>query len=93
MNTKEYDGFFRRLCKKHGLNVTNNHALRMSLNSYVLIPNGIAVTDRAKLLGHSISTNINNYSFAQIDYVESARNILNNASETSEEPQGNPYST
>ena len=39
------------------------------------------MADRAKLLGHSISTNLNYYSFHQKDYVENARNILNGNSE------------
>ena len=49
----------------------------MSLNSNVLIPMGISSADRAKLLGHSVETNEKNYSFAQKDYVNNARNILN----------------
>ena len=79
INTKEYDSFFRKLCNKCGLNVCNNHALRMSLNSNVLIPMGISVTDRAKLLGHSVETNLRNYSFARKDYIDNAREILNSA--------------
>ena len=48
----------------------------MSLNSNVLIPMGISVADRAKLLGHSVETNLEHYSFAQKDYVENTRAIL-----------------
>ena len=77
INTKEYDSFFRKLCKKHHLNVSNNHSLRMSLNSNVLIPLGISVADRARLLGHSVETNLKHYSFAQKEYVATTRDILN----------------
>ncbi len=42
-----------------------NHALRMSLNSNVLIPLGISVADRAAMLGHSVETNLRFYSYAQ----------------------------
>lgn len=76
LNTKKYDSFFRKLCQKLNLNVTNNHALRMSFNSNVLIPNGVSVADRAKLLGHSVETNLRHYSFAQKDYMDSVRDIL-----------------
>lgn len=81
ITTKEYDCFLYKLCKKHQLNATNNHAFRMSLNSNVLIENGISVADRARLLGHSVATNLNNYSYAQKDYIQKTRDILDNLSE------------
>lgn len=71
-----YMTFLRRLCKSKNLKVTNNHAFRMSLNSNVLIPNGISAANRAKLLGHSVSVNENNYSFEQKDYLDDLRAIL-----------------
>lgn len=39
-------------------------ALRMALNSNVFIPLGIPVTERARMLGHSVETNLRKYSFA-----------------------------
>ena len=60
-----------------GFKVTNNHALRMSLNSNVLIPLGISVADRAAMLGHSVETNLKFYSYAQKGYIEDVRNRLN----------------
>lgn len=75
--TTAYESFLRRICRKCGFKITNNHAFRMSFNSNVLIQNGIAVTDRAQLLGHSVATNLNYYSFAQKDAVEKVRNLLN----------------
>ncbi len=76
-----YMTFLRRLCQSHGFKVTNNHALRMSLNSNVLIPLGISVADRAAMLGHSIQTNLQNYSFAQRDSLEKARILLDSQHE------------
>ncbi|WP_373835220.1 tyrosine-type recombinase/integrase [Bacteroides heparinolyticus] len=71
-----YITFLRRLCQSKNFNVTNNHALRMSLNSNVLIPKGVSVADRAAMLGHSIETNLRYYSFAQKDYLDNVRAIL-----------------
>ena len=77
MKTLRYGKFLYTLCKHFDMNVRNNHAFRMSLNSNVLIQNGVSVADRAKLLGHSVATNEKHYSFAQLDYVDKARDIMN----------------
>ncbi len=84
IKTVGYESFLRRICRRCGLNITNNHAFRMSFNSNVLIQNGIAATDRAKLLGHSVTTNLNCYSFAQKDVVEKVRCVLNTLQTTKE---------
>ena len=52
-----YITFLRRLCQSKNFNVTNNHALRMSLNSNVLIPKGVSVADRAAMLTLPIERN------------------------------------
>ena len=88
IKTDAYESFLRRLCSSKGFKVTNNHALRMSLNSNVLIPMGISPADRAAMLGHSIETNLRFYSFAQKDYVGNVRAILDGADD--EGTQGNP---
>lgn len=67
--------------------MTNNHALRMSLNSNVLLPMGISVADRAAMLGHSIQTNLQYYSFAQKDYLDNVRQLLDSMGES---PEGTP---
>ena len=67
--------------------MTNNHALRMSLNSNVLLPMGISVADRAAMLGHSIQTNLQYYSFAQKDYLDNVRQLLDSMGEC---PEGTP---
>ncbi len=88
-----YITFLRRICRSLHLNVTNNHALRMSLNSNVLIPKGISVADRAAMLGHSIETNLRYYSFAQKDYLDNVRAVLDGDFEPNlpDEPFGNPW--
>ena len=88
--TTAYESFLRRLCRKCGFKITNNHAFRMSFNSNVLIQNGVAVTDRASLLGHSVATNLNYYSFAQKDYAEKVRKILDNQEKEPESAKKEP---
>lgn len=48
----------------------------MSLNSNVLIPKGVSVADRAAMLGHSIQINLEHYSFAQKDYLDNVKALL-----------------
>ncbi|SDI51805.1 Phage integrase family protein [Pseudobutyrivibrio sp. 49] len=72
-----YESCLRRLMRSMGYSVTNNHAFRMSLNSNILIPKGIPVADRARLLGHSVETNLRHYSYARIGVDEEIRNLLN----------------
>ena len=88
-----YATFLRRMCDRYGFNVRNNHALRMSLNSNVLLPLGISVADRAAMLGHSIETNLKFYSFAKKGYLEDVRNRLNTGfydPEVSRDTSGTP---
>lgn len=90
IKTDAYETFLRRLCQSKGFKVTNNHALRMSLNSNVLIPMNISVADRAAMLGHSIQTNLQYYSFAQKDYLENVRVLLDSQDESPEGTPGDP---
>ena len=76
IKTDAYLTFLRRMCQSKNFKVTNNHALRMSLNSNVLLPMGISPADRAAMLGHSIETNLKYYSFAQKDYIDNVRALL-----------------
>ena len=59
------------------MDVTNNHAFRMSLNSNVFIPAGLPVTERARLLGHSVETNLKYYSFAGKNNLQDICDLLN----------------
>lgn len=77
IKTDAYETCLRRICQSLKFKVTNNHALRMSLNSNILIPLGIPVTERARMLGHSVETNLRNYSFAGIDSNADLLGILN----------------
>ena len=77
ISASAYEKFLTRLCKSQGLEVTNNHALRMSLNSNVFIPLDIPVTTRALLLGHSVEVNLKFYSYAEKDTLGKVCNLLN----------------
>lgn len=68
IKTDAYETCLRRLMKSLNLNVTNNHAFRKSLNCNVFIGKlQMPVTQRAKLLGHSVATNEKHYSFGSKD--------------------------
>ena len=77
IKTDAYETCLRRLCQSLDMKVTNNHAFRMSLNSNVLIPAGLLVTERARLLGHSVETNLRHYSFAGKDNLQDICDLLN----------------
>lgn len=71
ITTVAYYESLYKVCKKLGLRLSNNHAFRMALNSYVYIPMGLPVTERANLLGHSVETNLAHYTFARTeDYLD-----------------------
>lgn len=72
-----YETMLRRLFQSFGYNITNNHALRKSLNSNILIPLGVDVTDRASMLGHSVETNLRYYSYARKDNTDELISLLN----------------
>lgn len=83
-----YASSLRKLCQGDptkgttglGLKLCNNHAFRIALNSYVFIPKGIDVMERAKLLGHSPKVNAENYSFSEADkHLERLRYVLDDA--------------
>ncbi len=77
IKTEAYETCLRRLMKSLHMPVTNNHTFRMSLNSNVLIPLGISVTDRAQMLGHSVETNLRHYSFAGKDNINDLKALIN----------------
>ena len=71
---------FKDLCFK----VRGNHALRKSLNSNVFILLGIPVTERARMLGHSVETNLRFYSYAGKDTNDEICTLLNRNSQSSQ---------
>ena len=92
IKTDAYHTFLRRLCQSKGFKVTNNHALRMSLNSNVLLPMGISAADRAAMLGHSVQTNLLYYSYEQKNYLDYVGKMLDEQYEKEQEKgtPGNP---
>lgn len=64
MKVTGYTKHLHDIGTKLGLTTTRNHALRMSLNSYVLAPSGMDAAKRAQYLGHSVTTNERYYTFA-----------------------------
>lgn len=80
INKEMYEQRLRRLCKKLGYHITRNHAFRKSLNSFVFIPLGIPVTQRAYLLGHSVEVNERFYSFTRTECLNEVKEKLNMAS-------------
>ena len=84
-NKKEaYETMLRRLFQSLGYNITNNHALRKSFNSNVLIPLGVDVTDRAAMLGHSVETNLRYYSYEKKDNTDALISILDGLEKVNE---------
>lgn len=76
--TRSYMNFLRRLCRRIGLSLTNNHSFRMSLNSNVLVPLNIDVAKRSYLLGHTVETNLRFYTHVTNDCINIAKTTLNN---------------
>ena len=56
-----YNQYLRRVCKRLGIPISNNHAFRMGFN-IKMIEIGISEVDRCYILGHSMETNRKNYS-------------------------------
>ncbi len=78
ITTVAYYEALYKVCHKLGLKLSNNHAFRMALNSYVYVPMGLPVSERAKLLGHSVDTNLKHYTFARTDdYLDELSEKLN----------------
>ena len=85
MSPDDYRSALRKIAKKNGLTLENNHAFRIALNSYVFIPLGIVETERAKLLGHSVDVNLKHYTFALDDdeSLDNTRLLLDSTNEKS----------
>lgn len=73
INTAGYTKALYTVTKKLGLSLSNNHAFRMALNSYDFITMNITVTERSRMLGHSVETNLRYYSFARKDCLKDIR--------------------
>lgn len=72
-----YESLYKVCHDKLHLKLTNNHALRIALNSYVFVPMGLPVSERARLLGHSPEVNLKHYTFAREEnYIVSIGEML-----------------
>lgn len=60
-----YESLYKICVEKLHLKLSNNHAFRIALNSYVLIPMGLEAPERARILGHSVETNLKHYTFSR----------------------------
>lgn len=89
IKTDAYETCLRRLMEHLNFTVTNNHAFRKSLNSNVFIGKlHMPVTQRAKLLGHSVATNEKYYSFcSKDDDLDSLCELLNCADRNEVSPK------
>lgn len=77
-NTKSYNRMLHSVATKLELKITNNHAFRIALNSYVFVPMGLEAPERARLLGHSVETNLKHYTFSRDDeFIDEIREKLN----------------
>jgi integrase len=65
----QYAQFLRRISSKCGCQMSNNHAIRIYFNSFVLIPAGVSLPNRARILGHTEEVNLSHYTFEEHDYV------------------------
>lgn len=72
-----YQSALRRLCRSLGITATNNHSFRKYFNSYVLIPAGYTLTERAQMLGHSPETNLKYYTLCPMITDNSNRALIN----------------
>ena len=92
IKTDAYETCLRRLMQSLSFDVTNNHAFRKSLNTNVFIGKlQLPVTQRAKLLGHSVATNEKFYSpHSKDDDLESLRDLLNGADRNEVSPKSHP---
>lgn len=75
-----YEQYLRRICERNGFKVTNNHALRMHLNSE-FISIGLSAAQRAVLLGHAVETNERCYSLADRRLLAGICDVLTAAKE------------
>lgn len=78
ITTVSYYNALYRVCTKLDLRLTNNHAFRMALNSYKYVPMGLPASERARILGHSVETNLRHYTFARADdYIDELCDKIN----------------
>lgn len=75
LRKSDYSDFLLDACKALGIKSKGSYAFRRAFNSK-MEKNGIPASERALIMGHSIPTNLNNYSFGQVDYLDRVRLAL-----------------
>lgn len=60
-----YKSLYKICVEKLKLKLSNNHAFRIALNANVLIPMGLEAPERPSILGHSVETNLQYYTFSR----------------------------
>lgn len=75
INIDGYRSALARLCKKLGLSLTNNHSFRKAVNMR-LVEAGINPAIRSQMLGHSVKTNLSNYTVTSNDWIETTLHAL-----------------
>lgn len=68
-DSMSYERSLSKVCKKLGYDITNNHAFRKGFNMWML-NNGLNVADRAAILGHSTTVNLEKYTVTSDNWVE-----------------------
>ena len=79
LNKKGYFDFFNNLQKKHHTRATGSYVLRREVSAR-LEANGLPPSVRGAVLGQTPATNLNNYTFADPDYLSRTREALNTTS-------------
>ena len=81
-NPEAFERALSKACVKLNLSKTNNHAIRMYFNSYVLIDElHLNEVERARLLGHLVETNLKYYTYtkAEDEFIQSIADAFENS--------------
>ena len=76
LKKSNYSDYLRETCQKLGIKSRGTYAFRRGLSAK-MEKNGICVSERAAILGHSPETNFKNYTFAPANYLENVRTAIN----------------
>ena len=82
------NAYYRRSCNKLGISPTGLHAMRKTYNSLVLLKVDISPAERAYLLGHSLRTNEEHYTYTRREQVDDIRLKLDRFEDAQRDVQG-----
>ena len=87
-----YDKWLTRFCNKCKVHLTNNHAVRMYFNSYVLEDLEVPVAEKAAIMGHSVRVNLDCYTHPDHSYCDNTyEKMLKKHNERMNEPNIIPF--